>query len=303
MQKKLFLQRNSRKGGTAGSQHLKYLVFAAVCLVLLVLVTSYVFKGKNKEITKRPVPDRGSVTKELPKAVEPAPAQPQEMTRTVEPVKPPEEKPPEAGVAPEAVKPPEIQHPPKPPEPEANLTASQKAAPEAVSPPEPAPTAEPGPKDLFPKKSSPFAAPPTVAPPAATQPAAAPTALGKPGAKTAAQKPAAKPAAPAGKGNYAVQVGATFKDKSEAETVRRDLARKGYTAVVRPAKKGPGYSVITSPTAASKAYTLQEQMKIQGLNTTMVIRVDSVPKPAQKPAPKKPDAGQSQSSYPGPAAD
>jgi outer membrane biosynthesis protein TonB len=297
MQKKLFLQRNSRKGGAAGGSQLKYLVFAAVCLVLLVLVTSYVFRGKSKEITKRPVPDRATVTKEVPKTVEPASVQPAEMARTEEPGKHSDEKPTEAAITPEAAKPTEIQHPPKPPEPDVNLAPSQKTAPEVLPPPEPAPTAAPGPKDLFPKKSSPTAAPP----------AATPNAPVKPGAKTTAQTPgrtpAAKPAAPAAKGDYVVQVGNTFKDKSEAETVRRDLARKGYSAVVRPAKKGSGYSVTTSPTVAGKAYTLHEQMKIQGWSNTTVIRVAPAPQPAQKPAPDKSDAGQSQSSYPGSAAD
>ncbi len=273
MQKKVFLQRNIRKGG-GGSSYLKYLVVATVCLVFLVVAASYFSKGKNKEITKRPVPERGTITKEIPKALEPpTPVKPPEEVNPVEPVKP-------SGVetAPEAVAPPEVQPPPKPPEPDSNLAISNEAAPEAPIAPEKAPAVEPAPRDLFPKKTVPSGAPP----------AAAPKASVKPGAKTASVTPAAKPPSPAGKGNYAVQVGTTFKDRLEAETLRRDLARKGYSAVVRPAKNGSGYCVTTSPTIESKAYTLQVQMKIQGWSTTTVIRVAPVTGTAQKPAPGMP---------------
>jgi hypothetical protein len=315
MQKKIFLQRNIRKGGAAtGSPYLKYLVFAAVCLVFLVIVTSYVFNGKSKDITKRPVPDRATVTKEVPKALEPVAMQPEEKTRTAEPVKPSEdEKPPETTTAPEALKPVEAQHPAKPPELDANLAVSQKAASEALSPPEPAPAVEAGPKDLFPKKGSPPtavtpSAMPAPTPPAVKQPAAIPLAAStkappKPGGKTAALRPAVKPSAPAGKGDYAVQVGTVFKTKPEAETVRKDLSKKGYAMVIRPAKKGPGYSVTTKPTGASKAYTLQEQMKIQGVSTTKVIKVGPVPGPAKKSAPKESNTEGLQNPYPGSASD
>jgi cell division protein FtsN len=300
MQKKIFLQRNIRKGAAPGNPPLKHLVLAAVCLILLVLATSYLFKEKRKDVTKRPVPDRATVTKEVPKAVEPAPLQPAEMSRTAEPVKPQEAKPPEAApTSPEAV---------KPPEPDAGAVVSQKAAPVEVATPEPARPVEPGPKDLFPKKSSPFTPPPAMTQPAVTQPAVTQPAMMQPAAnpkepakaaaKAAGPAPAAKPAAPAGKGDYAVQVGTTFKDKSEAEKVRRDLAGKGYTTVIRPAGKGAGFSVTTSPTGASKAYTLQEQMKIQGVSSTTVIRVASGLEPPQKPASKKSKAAKPPGSQP-----
>jgi hypothetical protein len=273
MQKKIFLQRNNRKAG-GGSPYLKYLVLAAVCLVILVLVTPYLFRGKNKDITKRPMPDRGAVTKEIPKALEPVPVAPPEVPGTPAAVKPPE-----VATAPAAVTPVEVQPSAKPPESAPEVPVPQKAAPEPPVVQEKAPAVEPAPKDLFPKKNS-----LSTAPPAETQQAPA-----RPAAKAAA--PAAKPSAPAGKGGYAVQVGNTFKSKQEAEAVRRDLAKKGYSAVVRPAKKGPGYCVTTSPSVASKAYTLQEQMKIQGLSTTAVIKVAPGPEPAPQTAPKKPAKG------------
>ena len=91
MQKKVFLQRNLRKGGGGGPPYTKYLLISAVCLVLLVLIAPYLFKGKNREINKRPVPDRASITKEVPRPVEP-PA----------PENIPEQVKPEPAVAPEA---------------------------------------------------------------------------------------------------------------------------------------------------------------------------------------------------------
>ena len=48
MQKKVFLQRNLRKGGGGGPPYMKYLMISAVCLVLLVLITPYLFKRKKQ---------------------------------------------------------------------------------------------------------------------------------------------------------------------------------------------------------------------------------------------------------------
>jgi cell division protein FtsN len=85
-------------------------------------------------------------------------------------------------------------------------------------------------------------------------------------------------------------VGATFKDRPEAETVRKDLAKKGYSAMVRTAPGG-GYSVITSPSPESKAYTLREQMKMQGVSNATIIKVPPAPQPTQSPQPEKPANG------------
>ncbi len=307
MQKKVFLQRNVRRGGGGGPPYMKYLLISAVCLILLVLIGPYLFKGKNKDITKRPVPDRGTITKEVPRSLEPsAPGGIAEQAR------------PEPAVAPEAIKTPEIQPPPKPPElppaapqqvatPEpptaGNLSAPENAPPApAPAPPAPAPArtakpSEPAPKDLFPKKSTLSEAPPAAVhqspgkPVAKTAAKPAAKAADKPVAKSAGQPPAAKPAPPAATGNYAVLVGAGYKSRSDAESVQKDLARKGYRAVVRTAPGGCGFSVITSPSPERKAYTLQEQMKIQGVGNTSVIKVTAVPGPAKKVPPGKPATG------------
>ncbi len=271
MQKKVFLQRNLGKSRGGAGPYLKYLVIAAACLVLLVVATDYLFRGKSKEVTKRPVPERGAVTKEVPK-----PAEPPAFEKVPEQAKPPEPAP-----APEAVKPPEVQ--PSPILSEHGPATVQKPSAAEAPPEEKAPPAQsakpaaPAPKDLFPKKGTPSEAPATAA---HNRPA-------KPEAKTGGPPPAAKPAPSTGTGGYAVQVGAVFKDKSEAEAVRKDLAAKGYSAVIHTvAAGGGGYFVTTGPTPQSKAYTLQEQMKIQGLNNTKVIKVGPTPGPSPKPAPQ-----------------
>jgi cell division protein FtsN len=271
-------QRNPNKDGGAGPPYQKYLVIAAVCLIILVLVAEHFFKGKTKDVLKIPIPERGAITKEVPKQLEQStPEKLSEPTKPAEPVRPPETKSFGAATEPEGIKTSPVQPATKPPVP--SLAAPQRpSTPEA--PPEgkslsaqPAKSQEPAPKDLFPKKGSPSAKPAT----------AALKAPAKPKAKAAGPAIPAKPATPAKpapltkKGDYAVQVGAILKDRSQAETVRQDLAAKGYSAVIRTAADGSGYLVITSPSPQSQAHTLQEQMRIQGLSNTSVIQVAPVP--------------------------
>ena len=259
MAKKLIFQRNLRKAGGPGAPYQKYLVIAAVCLIFLVLVTDHLFKGKTKDLSKTPLPERGAVTKELPK--QPEQSTPEKLS--------------------ELMKPAEVQPVPKPPAPSpATLQRppASEAPPEGKAPaPEKAPSAQPAPKNPFPKEGAPSEAPGT----------AALKAPAKPEAKTAAPPPPAKPAPSTEKGDYAVQVGTIFQNRSQAETVRKDLATKGYSVVVRTAADGHGYLVTTSPGPQSKAYTLQEQMRTQGLSNTQVIEVAPNPRPASKPLPGK----------------
>jgi cell division protein FtsN len=269
MRKKLIFQRNLRKGGGSGLAYQKYLVIAAVCLILLVLLTDHFFKGKSKDLSKTPLPERGAITKEVPKQPEqPGPDRLSELTKPAEPVKPAETKPAETTAKPEGVQTSEVQPAPGP----ATLQGppASEAPPEGKSPaPGKAPSAQPAPKDLFPKKGAPSEAPGT----------AALVAPAKPKAKAAGPARPAKPAPLEEKGNYAVQVGEIFKDKPQAETVRKNLAAKGYSTVVRPAAEGGGYLVTTNPSPQSKAYTLQEQMRTQGFGDTKVIEVGPAPAP------------------------
>ncbi len=284
MRNKPSSQRNPSRGRGAGPPYQKYLVIAAVCLILLVLIAEHFFKGKSKDVLKIPFPERGAITKELPKQPEQsAPEGRSELPKPSEPVRPPETRLHGAPTEPEGVKTSQVQPVPKPPAP--SPAASQRlpipeAPPEGNAPlAQSAKSQEPAPKDLFPKKGAPSATP-------------APKAPAKPRAKAAGPATSARPAPSTQKADFAVQVGAIFKDRAQAETAKSHLAAKGYSAVVRVAADGSGYLVTTSPSAESHAYTLQEQMRIQGLSNTSVIKVAPAPQPASKPQPGK--AGQKQ---------
>ena len=287
MQKKPTSQRNPKRGGVAGPQYQKYLVIAAVCLIFLVLLTEHFYKGKTKDVLKIPIPEKGAITKEIPKQPEQsAPERPSELTKPAEPVRPPETKSQGAATEPEGIKTSQVQPAPQPPAP--SLAVSQRPSTPEAPPQGKAPFAqsakseEPALKDLFPKKGAPSAIPAT-------------TALKAPAKPTAKATGPATPAHSTKRGDYAVQVGAIFKDRLRAETVRQDLATKGYSAVVRTSADGSGYLVTTSPGPQSQAYTFQEQMRIQGLSNTSVIKVAPAPRSAPKPLPGK--AGQRQGRY------
>ncbi len=278
-------QRNPNRGGGARPQYQKYLVIAAVCLIILVLIAEHFFKGKSKEVLKIPFPEKGTITKELPKQPEQsAPEGLSDLTKPSEPVRPPEPRSHGAATEPEGTKPSQVMPVPKPPAP--SSAASQRlsmpeAPPESKAPPAPsAESQEPAPKDLFPKKGA----------PSATPASAALKAPAKPQAKALGTATPAKPAHSTKVADHAVQVGSIFKDRTQAEKVRANLAAKGYNAVVRVSADGSGYLVTTGASPASHAYTLQEQMRIQGLSNTSVIKVAPAHQPAPKPRPGK--AGQ-----------
>jgi phosphoribosylformylglycinamidine (FGAM) synthase PurS component len=278
MRKKLVLQRNLRRGGGGGAPYLKYLVIAALGLIFLVIITPYLVKQKSDDVTKRQIPEKGAITKELPKQPEQSPpARLPEAAKPAELPGYPETRRPETAMAPEPVKPPEVQPAPQPPEPvpaapqrppveEAAPSQGKAAAPEKAPSDHPSRPAEPAPKDLFPKKWDTSEAPLTAAQKGPVKPEA------KAGGPASSAKPAAS-APSTRRADYAVQVGPVSIDKSQAQTVQKDLAAKGYKAVVRTVAHGCGYSVTTGAVTQSKAYTLLEQMKIQGLNNAKVIKV------------------------------
>ncbi len=283
MQKRPNSQRHPRKGGIAGPQYQKYLVVAAVCLVFLVLLTEHFYKGKTKDVLKIPMPEKGAITKEIPKQPEQsAPERPSELTKPAEPVIPPETKSQGAATEPEGIKTSQEQPGSKPPAPSPAVSqrpSTPEALPEGKAPlAQSAKSQEPALKDLFPKKGAPSATPATAA-------------LKAPGKPTAKATGPATPAHSTKKGDYAVQVGAIFKDRLGAETARQDLATKGYSAVVRTSADGSGYLVTTSPGPQSQAYTFQEQMRIQGLSNTSVIKVAPALERPQNPSPEKPANG------------
>ena len=93
----------------------------------------------------------------------------------------------------------------------------------AAKPPEPTP--RPAPERT--PADRPVAAPAVVSPPKVVKPAAVES------------RPASPPAAPARSGDWAVQVGA-FRDRVQAETVRKRMAASGFDAYLAAVEAGPG---------------------------------------------------------------
>lgn len=311
MQKKLFVQKG-RMGGSGGSSYVKYLLYAALGLILLVIVTPHLIGSKVHEPGRKLVQqDKGAMKKELPKPPDapgenPADSLSAGMATRSEPAPAPSSQAPDP--ASQAAQRPAA-------EPQAPM---QAALPEKDPAPSPAKPSEPASRAqvLFPKgPGSPAASPARTAAASPVQPAAAPKSLTKPSqpaspapaptAELPAQKPktaapaAAAPAPGAGKLMYAVQVGC-FKDKKAAEDVQRNLKKKGYDVVISPpvTSGGGAYAVSTRPVESmSKASTLVEQIKIEQKSSPVIVKIPATPdafagKPAQKPVAtaKKPAA-------------
>jgi hypothetical protein len=291
MQKKIFLQRG--QGGRSGrSPYVKYLLWAALCLMLLVIITPYLM-DRGKPVPRRSVPSEKSVLKkELPKPPEPVPGQPVEgvpgslaakSEQTQESVKPPEPQPPQ------------VQPTPAP----TPAPVPVPATPEPQQPKPPVPT-EPHqarPADLFPKFG-----PSTEAPAAVARPAPVPAPVASAAPKVAepsvppafppvaeAQKPAKAIAPAKPRKMYAVQVG-YFREKQNAEDLSRTLKEQGYSVMICPSKgaKGNFYTVITKPVPTmSKAATLAEQIKSYNKISPIVVNEPEACKPGRKAVSKE----------------
>jgi hypothetical protein len=309
MQKKIFLQKNLR-GAEGGSSLPKYLLLTTIALVVLYLIANFMLKPKSRDITKRPIPEKGQLLKELPKPPDNAS---RELAREMPPPAEPETQPPQVQPA---TPPPPIPTPQAVPQkPETQPPVAQAPVPEKT-PPLRATATEPTPRDLFPKKGAQAVpAQPTAqkehkptnsdlaqkpaTPGAVSQPAIPGVAIPNP-APAVAQKPVPAHAA-AGKQRYAVQVG-SFKERSDAEIVQRNLAKKGYDVILCSSSASNGgiytYTVMTKPfDNVSKASTMVEQMKSEGRSSPTVIKLPaegcspsvqpvSDKKPQPKPAPK-----------------
>ena len=101
---------------------------------------------------------------------------------------------------------------------------------------------------------------------------AKPAVKAKPAVSAKPAAPGPKPVAPAAKdvGSFGVQVGSVFKSMSQAQSVQKRLAARGYKASIRRVGCS-GYCVVTSASSRSKAYTLKEQMNAVGLKNTKVV--------------------------------
>jgi hypothetical protein len=345
MAKKLVVQRNLRKPQSGA--YLKYLVFSAIGLIFLVVITPYLLRDKSRDASKKmPVPDQGAVRKEMPIQAQqqPAPQNQNDSGSATAPVSagsttpgapplPGSVNPPQAqptsgpagsGVtASQQAPPPQTQFPPQP----ANEGAA--AAPPAVSPPQAQPSSQPVEEGTTAPQQAPapeaVQGPPPAAPEQASAPPAPPAETGqathgvlfpkkgnrsegaaavrtqnphgKATKKTAgkvcrtktvcttnpAHKPKTAQSAKAGvcprvSGGYAVQVGSVFKSAGQAQSLQKKLAAKGYrTSIRRTASKG--YLVVTCSTSRSSAYTLREQLAVEGLKSARVVGTD--PGPAQ----------------------
>lgn len=147
MAKKLVVQRNLRRSPGGGAPYLKYLVFSALGLIFLVVITPYLLRDKSREGSKKmPVPERGTITKELPQQAQQQPAQqqpaPQNSNESATTATPPESvvpalpgtsTPPEAGRQQQAQ--------PAPAPPQNPVSGSQQATPPQTQP-APAPAQE-----------------------------------------------------------------------------------------------------------------------------------------------------------------
>lgn len=287
MQKKVFLQRNPRKGGGGRSPYVKYLLMAALGLMLLVLITPYLLNQRGRDGGRRTLAEKGMLKKDLPKPPEAAPG---EIPSTADKA---------PGAIADKPESPQPSEPPKPPEPATSGSSIEPVPPvlPLEQPQTAKPQPEPAPRDLFPKKASPGATAsvtqkPPSAPPAARQESkprvVAPGAPGAPGApadSTAKQAMKGKPV-PGAKGMYSVQVGC-YKEKQSAEEVRRSLQKKGYDVVLCPSNSGSyAYTVVTRAVPSmSKAATLSEQIKSEQKVSPVIIKAPlGCELPARQPA-------------------
>ena len=144
MAKKFVVRRNLRKP-QGGTSYLKYLVFSAIGLVFLVVITPYLLRDKGGDATKkRLLPESGAVRKELPQQ-----AQQQQAPEKVN-------EPAIAGTTTEPGGPAFPATSPAPANPPQTQSASEQAlkgvtaSQEAVSPPQAQPASKPGPAQTAP---------------------------------------------------------------------------------------------------------------------------------------------------------
>ncbi|MCE5241946.1 MAG: SPOR domain-containing protein [Desulfobacteraceae bacterium] len=284
MQKKIFLQKNLQTGGRS---HVKWLMWAAVALIVLVLVTPLLVRHKSpRDMTKKPAAEKGKVVKEIPRApAETAEGQPagtaMETPAGVNPADAPRaadlKQPSPAGADVRPANPPDggsellTGDPRKAPQ---WAEAQRKEAPApAAAPPTagmPAAVQQPTRKDIRPEakpadvSGKPKPAPGAVKPaPAGVKTASLPPGVAKDPAKEQGRPASTAPGAAkeqnippelmkhsaSGKQMYCVQVG-SFKDRKNADEMKGALARRGYTVTVSPSvhpKLGQLYVVTLKP--------------------------------------------------------
>jgi cell division septation protein DedD len=264
MKRKIFASKQS----TGFRSYLKFLLWAAIGLVVLVLFIPLTSRQKaGKEALKKPASERGMVVREIPKSLQPVAespvaekAAPAEVPKVADskPAATPDDK--RSGVVTESAqpvvakeKPAEIPPavPPKPVAAEAAAKETQ-ATPLKTPEPTPAPTTEPKPKAV------------ALAPVPDKPAKPAQTANGSVAASSAAAQDKQKPTASERRKMYTVQV-AAVKDKNAAEELQKALQKKGFSAAIKitgDPKQGQTYVLQLQPVDnMGKASTLLEQVK------------------------------------------
>jgi len=263
MQKKMFVQKGLP---TAKPSYVRWLLVAAVGLILLILVTPLILSRtkSSREAARKPIPERGErgmLVREIPKAPPPF------LSDLQQPAAPPKEppmpvwpgSPPAAHESPDKAKAaPAIQAPTPAPD-----VATAKTA--MTAPPEPARTVPPegAPRDLSAAQKP---LPPKTA--SAVPASQGPPPTSAPGAR--------KVEPPGGTRLFAVQLG-SFREKHNAEELKARLSRKGYSVVIKPQKHptlGSLYVVQLEPVSDErKANTLMAQVRQESKVNPVIIRV------------------------------
>lgn len=304
MEKRIFVKKGQKAGG--GRSYLKLLMWSVAALIILILLIPLGTRKKNGvEITPKQAPEKGVVFKEIPKSP-PSPLEEEKQPDGI-PGFIPFDKSPEA-IDPSRGKSLSESQPagnlPGPPEkateaghlagkPDVPSDAQQKGAADNVTLPTDAVShSSKGAKTALPTEQ-----PPQVEKPkeASHKPVdkgvAAADSTGKLAKATAPPPKTAKPAgtdgaspsegakpAIAGPLMYSVQVG-SFKEKSNAEEMQRNLQNKGYTVQVksrRDPKLGQLYVVQLAPVPnLSKASTLVEQIRREDKVKPFIVKVNA----------------------------
>lgn len=295
MEKKIFVKKGQKAGGVRS--YLKLLMWSAGALIILILLIPLGMRKKGEvDFTAKQSPEKGMVMREIPKSPSLPPQEEQKSDGI--PGFIPFDKSPEAEdaqaagkILPGQAKPSETQSVaggPKAPE-----DVPQKGGPEKALLPENAPSSPPQDgKTALLKESAPIgekgqdAGRKVLKEGATAKDKAEPDA----GSKTPAQKAAKTqmqaavapaPSEPTAAGAskrlmYAVQVG-SFKEKSNAEEMQRNLEKKGYTVQVKPRndpKLGSLYVVQLAPVPdLSKASTLVEQIRREDKVKPFVVKI------------------------------
>ena len=301
MQKKIFLQKGNPRGKS--KPLIRWLLWAALALVVLVAVTPLINRQKNhKEPVKKPVAEKGIVMKEVPKTPAPSAANPQTPegagSKAVR------------GAVPGIESTPVVKEPPAAPAEEgAGVSARDKSMetggdnpPKGQAWVEVKPAEPPGKAPGVPSVPDAGAKPPARAEGAAApamkmgavpaKPAAGAPAGDSGKQKTASLRPsaekptektsrkeeetgAAKTAPASGKVAYAVQVG-SFKEKKNAEAMQENLKKRGYSAILRTdvhPKLGQIYVIqLQAVDDLGKASTLVEQIKHEEKVKPVIIK-------------------------------